>query len=729
MSLIVNGVSPSQINFVDETGQLHTSNIYTYATTGVDLKEATRSSVSTYTKANLDSYVGMKNDTWGGITNASSLVADRYYYIRVLVSDTNKYGKFCVRFKSYSGQTITTENMGWGYDGEVIYSTPIWGKPFSLTTSQGTGVASLTVNRTASPNEHASTGALSSGATIHYGDVLSVSATASTGYSLEDYTTSYTVSGNITVSVTALTEIILVKNTHVKTISLTYVDSNGASQTVTAAGTYYAKNGSDYSWSATADSYCYMTSASSGNGKLSGGITISPTADYGYYTVSLSAITNATAYVNTAASNYASSITAKYGSTIYVQVKPNNCYIYTLSSTNYTPSSPYTTSYVLNSTNFNLSSTTPAASPTVSNIPTATKSIGGTTGAAYYKVTLTVTNGTVTSGATTTIRYGNSISYTAKGNSKYYYVDKTTGGYGDSGYSTTYKPTSSVLPADGGATEATAVTVSHNVGSCTAYKTYTIKTTGTGSCGWNTYVKSPHAWGETSFALASSGSTVYETDVFYSYAFATNMGGYKLTKHSCTNNNKTILPDFQFLTVGGSGKNTYWTTTSVLFASTGLVYRADFGTSDSPKTVNGNVDIKYEGAALTYKYYGYNSNIYSSKINSGTTYVNIYDSSKVSKEASDELVTLDFYPASAIRINGCIALQKDGTNSEFSNHPLTTIKTANLKYAGISGTAKMGNQGPASGNSGAEQRQYLNVSKKAGSYKFYIRIWGISIPS
>ena len=27
------------------------------------------------------------------------------------------------------------------------------------------------------------------------------------------------------------------------------------------------------------------------------------------------------------------------------------------------------------------------------------------------------------------------------------------------------------------------------------------------------------------------------------------------------------------------------------------------------------------------------------------------------------------------------------------------------------------------------QRQYLSVSKKAGAYKFYIRIWGISIPS
>ena len=479
----------------------------------------------------------------------------------------------------------------------------------------------------------------------------------------------------------------------------------------------------------------YITTVSSSTGTISnnqltvdGAETITFTRTAGYYTVSLSAITNATAYVNTSASNYASSVTAQYGSTIYIQVKPNNCYVYTLNNTNYTPSSPYTVSYELNSTNFNLSSTTPAASPTESNKPTAKKSIGGSVSAAYYKVTLTVTNGRVTSGATTTIQYGSAISYTAKGNSKYYYVNKTTGGYGDSGYSTTYTPTSSVLPADGGATSATAVAVSHNVGACTAYKTYTIKSTVAGYCDWYTYVKSVHALGETSFTLKrASGTsyTVYETDYFYSYGYASSMGNHKLTTDSCTNDGKIVWPKWTFLTVGGSGNNTYWTTTTSLVDSTQIVYRADFGTSDSPKTVNGNIDISYEGAKLTYTYYPYNSNIYSSRINSGTTYVNVYDRNKV----SEEIPNLAYYPAKAIRINGCICLQKDGTNTEFANLPLTTTKTANLKYGGITGKAKMGNQGPASGNSGEAQRQWLSVSKKPGAYKFYVRIWGLSIPS
>lgn len=633
-----------------------------------------------------------------------------------------KFGTSVVNTVTYNGNDVK----------QIKYNDSFaWCKPYTLSVSKGTGVASITVSRTSTLEPTASTGSISAGSgTIFHGDKLSVSATASTGYLLDDYTTSYTVSGNTSVSVTAtaLPKITLTKNTHVKTISLTYVDSNGTSQTVTAAGTYYAKNGSNYSWSATADNYCYMTSNSSGSGTLSGNITISPTADYGYYTVSLNAITNATAYVNTTASNYSGSVTAKYGSKIYIQVKPNNCYIYTLGGENYTPSSPYTDYYTLNSVNFTVSSTTPATSPTASNIPTAIKNIGGSVRGAYYKVTLTVTNGTVTSGATTTIQYGNSISYTAKGNSKYYYVNKTTGGYGDSGYSTTYTPTSSILPADGGATSATAVAVSHNVGSCTAYKAYTIKTTMT-SCDAHTYVKSVHALGESKFTSKSgSGSsyTVYETDSFYSFCVAKDQGGHKITAHTCTNNGVSVSPSsYEYLTVAGSGSNTRWSLTASSTASTGIKYRAYFASPSSPQTVNGNVVISYTGAALTYKYFPYHSTIYSSKINSGTTYVNIYDSSKVSTAPP----RLAYYPAEAIRINGCICLSNDRTNTGFADLPLTTTKTAHLKHAGISGTAQMGNQGPASGNSGTAQRQWLSVSKKAGAYKFYIKIWGISIPS
>lgn len=190
MSLKIGTVEPTEIKVV-KNGTTTDSTVYEYATTGADLKEATRSAVSTYTKANLDGYVGLENDTWSRITNASSLITDKYYYIRVLVSDTNKYGKFCVRFKSYSGQTITVDNMGWGYDGEVIYSTPVWGKPYSFIANGSN--CTIVASRTSSPNEHASTGdALTTGSKIYHGDVIQISILPAT---VQYQVTSVTING------------------------------------------------------------------------------------------------------------------------------------------------------------------------------------------------------------------------------------------------------------------------------------------------------------------------------------------------------------------------------------------------------------------------------------------------------------------------------------------------------------------------------------------------------
>lgn len=216
MALKIGTTEPTEIKAIKNNATTDLT-VYKYATTGADLGEAKRSAVSTYTKANLDGYVGLKNDTWGAITNASSLVADKYYYIRVLVSDTNKYGKFCVRFKSYSGQTITVDNMGWGYDGEVIYSTPIWGKPYSFIANGSD--CTIVASRTSSPNEHASTGdALTTGSKIYHGDVIQISVLPATAqYQLTNVTingveqtitngtfeTTLTVTGSINVNAVA----------------------------------------------------------------------------------------------------------------------------------------------------------------------------------------------------------------------------------------------------------------------------------------------------------------------------------------------------------------------------------------------------------------------------------------------------------------------------------------------------------------------------------------------
>lgn len=183
MALNFNGVEPTVIKYNGTD-----LNVFKYSVTENDLSgEATRASVSSYSKAALDGYVGLVNDTWGNITNASSLTKDKYYYIRVLVTDTNRYGKFCIRFKSYNGQTITTDNIGWGYDGETIATIPVWGKPFSLTIQAGAN-STVTVNRTSSPNQHASTGNITSGGLVYYGDTLTITATPASGYKLIKFT-------------------------------------------------------------------------------------------------------------------------------------------------------------------------------------------------------------------------------------------------------------------------------------------------------------------------------------------------------------------------------------------------------------------------------------------------------------------------------------------------------------------------------------------------------------
>lgn len=71
---------------------------------------------------------------------------------------------------------------------------------YTATWSDGTGYT-ITVKRTSSPLKGASTGALSNGEVVYYGDVLSVTYTASTGYTISSKgSTSITVTGNVTSS-------------------------------------------------------------------------------------------------------------------------------------------------------------------------------------------------------------------------------------------------------------------------------------------------------------------------------------------------------------------------------------------------------------------------------------------------------------------------------------------------------------------------------------------------
>lgn len=95
---------------------------------------------------------------------------------------------------------------------------------YSASWSTGTGY-SIVVNRNSSPNAGATVGVISSGSTIYYGDVLSVTYTASTGYSIATSgSTSITVTENITSS-----SIYATASANSYTYSIVYQSTNGTS--------------------------------------------------------------------------------------------------------------------------------------------------------------------------------------------------------------------------------------------------------------------------------------------------------------------------------------------------------------------------------------------------------------------------------------------------------------------------------------------------------------------
>lgn len=113
--------------------------------------------------------------------------------------------------------------------------------PYTVSWNTGTGYT-ITVKRTGSPNAGAATGTLSSGATIYYGDVLSVTYTASTGYSISSTgITSVAVAGNITSS-----SIYANAGLNSYTYNIVYKSSNGTSLGTSTATYKYGTTNTVY---------------------------------------------------------------------------------------------------------------------------------------------------------------------------------------------------------------------------------------------------------------------------------------------------------------------------------------------------------------------------------------------------------------------------------------------------------------------------------------------------
>lgn len=78
----------------------------------------------------------------------------------------------------YNGTDLTVLKYG---------DTAVWGKPFSLTFQISYG-SEVGIHRDSSPNQHARIGNLGSGATVYYGDTLTITATPASGYKLTKFT-------------------------------------------------------------------------------------------------------------------------------------------------------------------------------------------------------------------------------------------------------------------------------------------------------------------------------------------------------------------------------------------------------------------------------------------------------------------------------------------------------------------------------------------------------------
>jgi len=136
----------------------------------------------------------------GGTVGTTSKLVYLGEKVGTLPTPTRTHYTFKGWYTAASGGTkITADSVLTESGTKTLYAQ--WDMvPYKVSWNTGTGYT-ITVKRTSSPNAGASTGTLSSGATVYYGDVLSITYTASTGYSLGNKgKTSITVTGNVTSS-------------------------------------------------------------------------------------------------------------------------------------------------------------------------------------------------------------------------------------------------------------------------------------------------------------------------------------------------------------------------------------------------------------------------------------------------------------------------------------------------------------------------------------------------
>ena len=164
-----------------------------------DTEVKTLSNQTLYAHWSRNTYKVNFNANGGSVSTANKNVESGATY-GSLPAPTRTGWTFKGWFTATSGGSQVTANTTVALSGEqTLYAR--WEVNSYTVTWSGVSNCSITVKRTSSPNKGAATGNLSSGATVYYGDILSVTYDASTGYSIASKgSTSITVTRNITKS-------------------------------------------------------------------------------------------------------------------------------------------------------------------------------------------------------------------------------------------------------------------------------------------------------------------------------------------------------------------------------------------------------------------------------------------------------------------------------------------------------------------------------------------------
>ncbi len=207
---------------------------YTAATGGTKVTAATvfgvddvNESITLYahwTKA-ANKYTVTFNANGGSVsTTSKGVVYDSVYSTADFPTPTRTGYTFNGWYTAKSGGTKILPSTKYTVVGDQTLYAQWTVKSYTATWSSATGVT-ISVKRTSSPNKNASTGTLSSGATVYYGDVLAITYTANAGYTISTKgATSITVTGNITSS-----DIKATATANVIKYNVVYKSSNGTS--------------------------------------------------------------------------------------------------------------------------------------------------------------------------------------------------------------------------------------------------------------------------------------------------------------------------------------------------------------------------------------------------------------------------------------------------------------------------------------------------------------------